>query len=183
MNPDGDNANRWAEQKAASASKLKTGAIVAAAGVVGGIAGNIAINHDNRDKSAELLAWRKQIRDEFTYQILIQPLDFCGFVYNNAHANPMIAIYITPDAGSHWYVIRRVFVLDVALWYLCKKEYDMEDNLLGLSYQEILQSTRDLRRLQSAEYKKTGVSKDVAKRQHEYALRFFCLTPYFGKEH
>ena len=43
-NPDGADAKMWAEQKDKTAQKIKVGGIVAAAGAVGGLIGNVAIN-------------------------------------------------------------------------------------------------------------------------------------------
>jgi hypothetical protein len=46
QNPDGEDAKKWSEQKAASASDVKTGAIVGGVGAVGGAVGNLIINKD-----------------------------------------------------------------------------------------------------------------------------------------
>ncbi|MCM1294699.1 MAG: OmpA family protein [Muribaculaceae bacterium] len=56
MDEDGDDAAAWAAQKDATASKLKTGVIVAGIGVVGSIAGNLIINNKNKNESDKLLA-------------------------------------------------------------------------------------------------------------------------------
>lgn len=48
MNPGGADAVAWAEQVAKAESKTKTGAIVAGAGIVGGVVGNLAINSSNK---------------------------------------------------------------------------------------------------------------------------------------
>ncbi|MBO4700181.1 MAG: OmpA family protein [Alphaproteobacteria bacterium] len=45
-----EDAARWAEQKEQTAKQLKTGAIVAGAGIVGGIAGNYLINERGKTK-------------------------------------------------------------------------------------------------------------------------------------
>ena len=65
QDPNGEDAKRWAEQKEAASSKLKTGAITAGVGIAASIAANYAINHGNDDKSAELLAQREEIKQEF----------------------------------------------------------------------------------------------------------------------
>ena len=65
QDPNGKDAKRWAEQKEAASSKLKTGAITAGVGIAASIAANYAINHGNDDKSAELLAQREEIKQEF----------------------------------------------------------------------------------------------------------------------
>lgn len=48
QNPDGEDAKKWSEQKAASASDVKTGAIVGGVGTVGGAVGNLIINKDKK---------------------------------------------------------------------------------------------------------------------------------------
>ncbi len=48
-------AKAWAAQKDATASKLKTGLVVAGVGAVGSLAGNLAINHGKGDKSDKIL--------------------------------------------------------------------------------------------------------------------------------
>ena len=48
QNPDGEDAKKWSEQKAASASDVKTGAIVGGVGAVGGAVGNLIINKDKK---------------------------------------------------------------------------------------------------------------------------------------
>ena len=44
MNPDGEDAKMWAEQKAQTEQNLKIGTGVAGAGAIGGMVGNVAIN-------------------------------------------------------------------------------------------------------------------------------------------
>ncbi|MDE5615429.1 MAG: hypothetical protein K2I81_01180, partial [Alphaproteobacteria bacterium] len=44
-------AKAWAEQKASTASKVKTGAITAGIGAVGGLVGNLAINSGEKNKN------------------------------------------------------------------------------------------------------------------------------------
>lgn len=70
-------ASKINEQKESTASKLKTGAIVAAAGAVATAAANYMINHDNKDKSAELLAQREKITARFN-EIANQMVDECN---------------------------------------------------------------------------------------------------------
>jgi len=55
LNPDSEDAKKWNAQKEASAKKLKTGAIMAGAGVVMGVGGNYLINHKNKSKTQEIL--------------------------------------------------------------------------------------------------------------------------------
>ncbi|MDE6571301.1 MAG: OmpA family protein [Alphaproteobacteria bacterium] len=70
MNPAGDDAAAWNAQKADAASKTKTGLITAAAGVAIGVVGDIALNRNNTDQSAQLVAkynaMRQQIREDLT---------------------------------------------------------------------------------------------------------------------
>lgn len=55
QNPDGEDAKMWAEQKQASADKVKTGAITAGVGAVGSLIGNLAINAKApKERSAEI---------------------------------------------------------------------------------------------------------------------------------
>ncbi len=51
MDETGEDAKAWAQQKADTASKVKTGAIVAGAGVVAGVVGNLAINSGDKNKN------------------------------------------------------------------------------------------------------------------------------------
>ncbi|MCM1295696.1 MAG: carboxypeptidase-like regulatory domain-containing protein [Muribaculaceae bacterium] len=55
LDENGADAKAWAEQKDATASKLKTGLIVAGVGAVGTLAGNLAINHGKDDQSGEIM--------------------------------------------------------------------------------------------------------------------------------
>ncbi len=47
----GADAQAWAQQKADTASKVKTGAIVAGSGIVAGVVGNLAINSGEKNKN------------------------------------------------------------------------------------------------------------------------------------
>lgn len=53
MNPDGEDAAKWNEQRAKTGQRVKTGAVVAGAGAIGGAVGNILINHTNKDKTTD----------------------------------------------------------------------------------------------------------------------------------
>lgn len=65
MIPNGTDAARWHELKEKTSTKLKTGAGIAAAGAVASMAANYAINHNNKDKSGELLAERAEIKESY----------------------------------------------------------------------------------------------------------------------
>lgn len=75
--PNGEDAKRWAEQKESTASNLKTGAITAGAGVVASMAGNYLINHDNKNRSDELLADRATIKEKYK-SVSQQIIDECN---------------------------------------------------------------------------------------------------------
>ncbi len=77
QDPSGKDAEKLAEQKESTDKKLKIGATVAAAGAVATAAANYAINHNNKDKSAELLAQRDQIQSDLT-NILQFEMDECN---------------------------------------------------------------------------------------------------------
>lgn len=51
MDENSDDAKAWAEQKADTASKIKTGAITAGIGAIGGLVGNLAINSGEKNKN------------------------------------------------------------------------------------------------------------------------------------
>lgn len=51
MDENSEDAKAWAEQKADTASKVKTGAITAGIGAVGGLVGNLAINSGEKNKN------------------------------------------------------------------------------------------------------------------------------------
>lgn len=51
MDENSEDAKAWAEQKADTASKVKTGAITAGIGAVGGLVGNLAINSGDKNKN------------------------------------------------------------------------------------------------------------------------------------
>ncbi len=65
QNPDGEDAKMWAAQKEETAKKLKTGAITAGVGAVGGLIGNIAINaRAPKERSAEINAKYEKLKKE-----------------------------------------------------------------------------------------------------------------------
>ncbi len=51
MDENSEDAKAWAEQKADTKSKIKTGAITAGAGAIGGLVGNLAINSGDKNKN------------------------------------------------------------------------------------------------------------------------------------
>lgn len=51
MDENSEDAKAWAEQKADTKSKIKTGAITAGAGAIGGLVGNLAINSGEKNKN------------------------------------------------------------------------------------------------------------------------------------
>ncbi|MBP5363838.1 MAG: trypsin-like serine protease [Alphaproteobacteria bacterium] len=53
MNPDGEDAAKWNEQKENTGQQLKIGATVAGAGAIGGAVGNVLINYTDQDDSEE----------------------------------------------------------------------------------------------------------------------------------
>ncbi|MDE6250603.1 MAG: carboxypeptidase-like regulatory domain-containing protein [Alphaproteobacteria bacterium] len=55
LDENGADAAEWQAMKDATAKKLKTGVIVAGAGALGTLAGNLAINHGNGDQSANIM--------------------------------------------------------------------------------------------------------------------------------
>lgn len=66
QNPDGADAQKWNEMKEKTSKNLKTGAGVAIGGAIATAAANYAINHDNKNKSDELLAEReKLLKDKY----------------------------------------------------------------------------------------------------------------------
>lgn len=72
----GEDAARWAEQKEQTAKQLKTGAIVAGAGVVGGIAGNYLINGRNQkteEIKQEFKKAEERIEKEYPQSIVSIP--------------------------------------------------------------------------------------------------------------
>ena len=54
MNPDGEDAAKWNEQKENTGQQLKIGATVAGAGAIGGAVGNVLINYTDQDDSEEI---------------------------------------------------------------------------------------------------------------------------------
>jgi len=67
-NPTGTDAAEWAQQRADTSSQLKTGAIVAGVGIVGGIVGDLLINHDAPKEQSDKINAKyeplKKLRDE-----------------------------------------------------------------------------------------------------------------------
>lgn len=67
-NPTGADAAEWAQQRADTSSQLKTGAIVAGVGIVGGIVGDLLINHDAPKEQSDKINAKyeplKKLRDE-----------------------------------------------------------------------------------------------------------------------
>lgn len=65
LNPNGTDAAQLAQQSEKSAQNLKTGLITAGAGAVATMAANYAINHDNKNKSDELLNARQELKTKY----------------------------------------------------------------------------------------------------------------------
>ena len=65
LDPDGTDAEQLAQQSEKSAQNLKTGLITAGTGAVATIAANYAINHDNKNKSDELLNARQDLKAKY----------------------------------------------------------------------------------------------------------------------
>lgn len=65
LNPNGTDAAQLAQQSEKSAQNLKTGLITAGTGAVATIAANYAINHDNKNKSDELLNARQELKTKY----------------------------------------------------------------------------------------------------------------------
>ncbi len=65
LDPNGEDAKRWAAQRDSTNSKLTTGAIVAGVGAVGSAVANIAVNHGTGDKSSEILKKYSVMRAPF----------------------------------------------------------------------------------------------------------------------
>lgn len=78
--------NKINEQKESTSKQLKIGAGVAAAGAIATTAANYAINHNNKDKSAELLAQRAEIKDKFD-TLINQIITDCNKNIADAKAN------------------------------------------------------------------------------------------------
>ena len=86
QDPNGADAQKWNEQKNSASTKLKTGAGVAVAGAVASAVANYAINHNNKDKSQELLAQRTEIKDKFN-TLINQIITDCNKNIADAKAN------------------------------------------------------------------------------------------------
>ena len=65
LDPNGTDAEQLAQQSEKSAQNLKTGLMTAGAGAVATMAANYAINHDNKNKSDELLAARQELKTKY----------------------------------------------------------------------------------------------------------------------
>ncbi len=78
QDPNGADAQKWNEQKNSASTKLKTGAGVAVAGAVASAVANYAINHDNKDKSQELLAEREKLLKDKYAEVSKILLDECN---------------------------------------------------------------------------------------------------------
>ena len=67
-NPTGADAAEWAQQRADTSSQLKTGAITAGIGIVGGVVGDLLINHDAPKEQSDKINAKyeplKKLRDE-----------------------------------------------------------------------------------------------------------------------
>ncbi|MBP5364196.1 MAG: OmpA family protein [Alphaproteobacteria bacterium] len=64
--PDGEDAAMWAAQRAATQKKLVAGAVVAGVGAVGSGVANYVVNHDNPNKSDEIIK---------KYELMKQPFE------------------------------------------------------------------------------------------------------------
>lgn len=83
QNPDGADAQKWNEMKEKTSKNLKTGAGVAIGGAIATAAANYAINHDNKNKSDELLAQRDKIKENLKSrykEIAQQFVDECNAI-------------------------------------------------------------------------------------------------------
>lgn len=65
LDPNGTDAAQLAQQSEKSAQNLKTGLMTAGTGAVATMAANYAINHDNKNKSDELLAARQDLKAKY----------------------------------------------------------------------------------------------------------------------
>jgi hypothetical protein len=65
LDPNGTDAEQLAQQSEKSAQNLKTGLMTAGAGAVATMAANYAINHDNKNKSDELLNARQELKTKY----------------------------------------------------------------------------------------------------------------------
>ena len=78
MNPDGEDAKKWAEMKGETDKNLKQGLTAVGIGAVVGVAGNAIVNAKSpKDKSAQLLAKQKEIESELT-TAMKQVIDQCN---------------------------------------------------------------------------------------------------------
>ena len=65
QNPDGEDAKMWAAMRAATDSKLKTGAIVAGAGAAASLAANIAVNHNVKNDVDKIKREYEALKEPF----------------------------------------------------------------------------------------------------------------------
>ena len=93
-------ANKIDEQKESTAKNLKTGAGVAIAGAAATAIANYAINHNNKDKSKELLDERKEIKNKYN-TLVNQIIEECNKNIAEAKANiPAEDEYVVEDTNS-----------------------------------------------------------------------------------
>ncbi len=108
MDETGEDAKAWAQQKADTASKVKTGAIVAGAGVVAGVVGNLAINSGdkNKNKADKIIAdYDKKTQAVRTIQAKIDSVpdtqrSCSDYIYNNT---PLSGNYPDCECGDNAY--------------------------------------------------------------------------------
>ncbi len=104
----GADAQAWAQQKADTASKVKTGAIVAGSGIVAGAIGNLAINsgEKNKNQADKIIAdYDKKKQAVRTIQAKIDsmpdtPQSCSDYIYNNA---PLTGTYPECNCGENAY--------------------------------------------------------------------------------
>ncbi len=104
----GADAQAWAQQKADTASKVKTGAIVAGSGIVAGVVGNLAINsgEKNKNQADKIIAdYDKKKQAVRTIQAKIDsmpdtPRSCSDYIYNNA---PLTGTYPECNCGENAY--------------------------------------------------------------------------------
>ncbi len=103
QDPNGADAQKWNEQKNSASTKLKTGATVAAVGAVASAVANYAMNHNNKDKSQELLEQRAEIKDKFN-TLINQIIADCNKNIADAKANiPAQDEYVEEDTNPLTY--------------------------------------------------------------------------------
>lgn len=80
MNPDGEDAKKWAEMKGETDKQLKQGLTAVGIGAVVGVAGNAIINHGFKEKSQEILNKYKKIGNVFQEIKKSEPVPKCSDV-------------------------------------------------------------------------------------------------------